>query len=99
MERSGRALSAGREQFWWELIQQAVGRKNSYDLLSSAISIVHRDLKEVFKRNLDVRREKEQPFGSYRRSIRLLFGDWLPHDEVRRTGCLALAAVVKTQNS
>jgi len=37
--------------------------------------------------------------GGYRRSIKLLFGGWVPHDEVRREGCLYLAAVVGTQDS
>lgn len=37
--------------------------------------------------------------GWIRRSIRLLFGDWLPHDGMRLEGYLDLAAVIGTHNS
>jgi transposase len=76
----------------------AIGRKNSYDLFQGAISIVH--LEGGFAKGISKGVERRNNRSArHRRSIRLLFGDWLPHDEVRRTGCLALAAVVKTQNS
>jgi hypothetical protein len=70
----------------------AVGRKNSYDRLSSLGARGDRSCSS-WCGTQDL--QKERPNREIRRSIKLLFGGWLPHDEVRRKGCLDLATVVE----
>ena len=76
----------------------AVGRKNSYDHLSTADRFCN-DLMIARSSSSALLRALELGAGLFRRSIRLLFGGWIPHDDLRRTGFLNLAAVVRTQNS
>ena len=70
----------------------ALGRKNSYDLLSSLGARSERSCSS-WCGTQDL--QKERPNREIRRLIKLLFGGWLPHDEVRRKGCLDLATVVE----
>ena len=68
----------------------ALGRKNSYDLLSTLQAHFSRSLSlRIFRWNYRCWRRAASP-ALHRRSIQLLFGDWLPQDEGTSRGLASI---------